>query len=66
MYILNPALLKTLVKKKALVVYKAKKTSIKVLKAKAPIIAFEEPSKTPAKSPKKAVVIEEVKEIVIY
>jgi DNA repair protein RadC len=37
-----------------------------VLKAKALIIASKKPSKTPTKSPKKAVVVEEVKEIIIY
>jgi hypothetical protein len=60
---LNLALLKTLPKKKALVVYKAKKARTKVLKAKAPIIASKEPSETPAKLPKKAVVVKEVKEV---
>jgi hypothetical protein len=63
---LNPALPKTLAKKKTLVVYSAKKASIKVLKAKEPITASKEPSRTPTKSPKKAVVVEEVKKVVIY
>jgi hypothetical protein len=36
-----------------------------VLKAKAPITASKEPSKTSAKSPKKAVAVKEVKEVVI-
>jgi hypothetical protein len=35
------------------------------LKVKAPVIASKEPSKTPAKSPEKAVVVKEVKEVVI-
>jgi hypothetical protein len=65
LYILNLALLKTLAKKKTLVVYSAKKASIKVLKAKEPITASKEPSKTPIKLPKKAVVVKEVKEVVI-
>jgi len=47
------------------VVHKAKKTNTKVLKAKAPVIASKEPLKTLAKSPKKAVVVKEVKEVVI-
>jgi hypothetical protein len=34
-------------------------------KAKAPVIASKEPSKAPAKSLKKAVVVEEVEEVVI-
>ena len=62
---LNPALPKTPPQKKQPVVYKAKKTSAKMPKAKAPIRASKEPSKTPAKSPKKVVVVEEVKEVVI-
>jgi hypothetical protein len=37
-----------------------------VLKAKAPIITSKESSKTPTKSPKKAVVVKEVKEGVIH
>jgi hypothetical protein len=37
-----------------------------VLKAKALITAFKEPFKTPTKSLKKAMVIKEVKEVVIY
>jgi hypothetical protein len=37
-----------------------------VLKAKVSITASKEPSKTPAKSLKKAVVVKEVKEVVIY
>jgi hypothetical protein len=61
----NPAPPKTLVKKKALIVYKAKKTSAKVPKAKVSIITSKEPSKTSIKSPKKAVVVKEVKEVVI-
>ena len=56
---------KTPTKKKQPIVYKAKKTNTKVLKAKAPIIASKEPSKTPIKSPKKVVVVEEVEEVVI-
>jgi hypothetical protein len=66
LYILNLALLKTLVKKKTLIVYNVKKASVKVLKAKEPIIAFKEPFRTPAKLPKKVVVVKEVKEVVIY
>jgi hypothetical protein len=34
-------------------------------KAKAPIRASKEPSKTPVKSPKKAIVVEEVEEVAI-
>jgi hypothetical protein len=37
-----------------------------VLKAKASIATSKEPFKTLAKSPEKAVVVEEVEEIVIY
>jgi hypothetical protein len=37
-----------------------------VLKVKAPITAFKEPFKTFIKSPKKAVIVKEVKEVVIY
>jgi hypothetical protein len=48
------------------VVYKAKKTSAKVLKAKAPITLPKTLKKTPIKALKKAVVVEEVKEVVIY
>jgi hypothetical protein len=58
-------LLKTLPQKKQPVVYKAKKTSTKIPKAKAPIRASKEPSKTSAKSLKKAVVVEEVEEVAI-
>jgi hypothetical protein len=47
------------------VVYKAKKTSTKVPKAKAPITLPKTPTKTPTKEPKKAVVVKEVKEVVI-
>jgi hypothetical protein len=36
-----------------------------VLKAKALIITFKEPFKTPVKSLKKAVIIKEVKEVII-
>jgi hypothetical protein len=36
-----------------------------VPKAKTPIITSKEPSKTPVKLPKKAVIIEEVEEVVI-
>ena len=35
-------------------------------KAKAPIITSKEAPETPAKSPKKAVVVEEVEEVVIH
>jgi hypothetical protein len=56
---------KTPVKKKAPVVHKAKKTGAKVPKAKASVTASKEPSKTLAKSPEKAVVVEEVEEVVI-
>jgi hypothetical protein len=62
----NPALLKTLVWKKAVVVYKPKKTSAKVLKAKTPITLPKILKKIPAKAPIKAVVVKEVKEVVIY
>jgi hypothetical protein len=37
-----------------------------VLKAKAPIITSKEAPKSSVKSPKKAVVVEEVKEVVIH
>jgi hypothetical protein len=37
-----------------------------VPKAKTPVITSKESSKTPAKSPEKAVVVEEVEEVVIY
>jgi hypothetical protein len=47
------------------VVYKAKKTSAKVPKAKASITLPKKPKKTPIKAPKKAVVVEEVEEVVI-
>jgi hypothetical protein len=65
LYTSNPALPKTLAKKKQPIVYKAKKTGAKAPKAKAPITASKEPSKALAKSPKKAVVVEEVEEEVI-
>ena len=61
----NPAPPKTLAKKKQPVVHKTKKTSIKMPKAKAPIITSKEAPETPIKSPKKAVVVEEVEEVVI-
>jgi hypothetical protein len=61
----NLALPKTPAKKKQPVVHKTKKTSAKILKAKAPVITSKEALETPAKSPKKAVVVEEVKEVVI-
>ena len=61
----NPAPPKTLAKKKHPIVYKAKKTGAKVPKAKAPVITSKESSKTRAKSPEKAVVVEEVKGVVI-
>ena len=63
---LNLALPKTLVQKKAVVVYKPKKTSTKVLKAKTPITLPKTPKKTSIKAPAKAVVVEKVKEVVIY
>jgi hypothetical protein len=47
-------------------VYKAKKTSVKVPKAKALITLPKTLKKTPIKAPKKAVVVEEVKEVIIY
>jgi hypothetical protein len=56
---------KTPSQKKAPVVYKAKKTSAKVLKAKAPIVLPKTLKKTPAKAPIKAIVVEEVEEVVI-
>jgi hypothetical protein len=62
----NPALLKTLAKKKQLVVCKAKKTSAKVPKVKEPIVLPKTLKKTPAKAPKKVVVVKEVKEVVIH
>jgi hypothetical protein len=46
-------------------VYKAKKTGAKVLKAKAPIALSKSLKKGPTKAPKKAVVVKEVKGIVI-
>ena len=61
----NPAPPKTPAKKKHPIVYKAKKTGAKVPKAKAPVIASKESSKTRAKSPEKAVVVKEVEEVVI-
>jgi hypothetical protein len=61
----NPAPPKTPAKKKQLVVYKAKKTGAKVPKAKASITLPKTPKKTPIKAPKKAVVVEEVEEVVI-
>jgi hypothetical protein len=61
----NPAPPKTPPRKKQPVVHKAKKTSAKMPKAKAPIRASKEPSKASAKSPEKAVVVEEVEEVVI-
>jgi hypothetical protein len=62
---LNPAPPKSPIKKKQLVVYKAKKTGAKVPKAKAPIVLSKSPKKAPTKAPEKAVVVEEVKEVVI-
>jgi hypothetical protein len=47
------------------VVHKAKKTSAKVPKAKAPIITSKKPFKTLGKSLKNAVVVEKVKKVVI-
>jgi hypothetical protein len=46
-------------------VYKAKKTGAKVPKAKAPITLSKSPKKGPTKAPEKAVVVEEVKGVVI-
>jgi hypothetical protein len=37
-----------------------------VPKAKAPIVLSKSPKKAPAKAPKKAVVVKEVKKVVIY
>jgi hypothetical protein len=65
LYTLNPAPPKAPTKKKQPIVYKAKKTGAKMPKAKVPVIASKEPFKAPAKSPKKAVVVEEVEEVVI-
>jgi biotin synthase-related radical SAM superfamily protein len=48
------------------VVYKAKKTGAIMPKSKASIATSKEPSKTLPKSPKKAVAVEEVKEIIIH
>jgi hypothetical protein len=61
----NPAPPKTPAKKKQPVVRKAKKTGAKVPKAKEPIALPKTPKKTPAKAPEKAVVVEEVEEVVI-
>jgi hypothetical protein len=61
----NLALPKTPAKKKQPVVHKTKKTGAKMLKAKAPVITSKEAPETPVKSPEKAVVVEEVKEVVI-
>ena len=61
----NPAPPKTSTQKKQPVVHKAKETGAKVPKAKAHVTASKEPSKTPAKSLEKAVVVEEVEEVVI-
>jgi hypothetical protein len=46
-------------------VYKAKKTRAKVLKAKAPIALSKSPKKGLTKALKKAVVVKEVKGVVI-
>jgi hypothetical protein len=62
---LNPAPPKSLIKKKQLIIYKAKKTRAKVPKAKAPIALSKSPKKAPTKAPKKAVVVKEVKKVVI-
>jgi hypothetical protein len=61
----NPAPPKTLAEKKQPVVHKAKKTSAKVPKAKASVTLPKTLKKTPAKAPKKAVVVEGVEEVVI-
>jgi hypothetical protein len=66
LHIANLALLKTPTKKKQLVVCKVKITSAKVPKARAPIIPSKKPPKTHAKSPKKVVVVKEVKDVIIY
>ena len=47
-------------------VYKAKETGVKVPKAKAPIALSKTLKKTPAKALTKAIIVEEVKEVVIY
>jgi hypothetical protein len=60
----NSAPPKTQAKKKQPVVHKTKETGVKMPKAKAPVISSIEAPKTPAKSPKKAVVVEEVEEVV--
>jgi type VI protein secretion system component VasA len=65
LHISNPAPPKSPTKKKQPVVYKAKKTRAKVPKAKAPIALSKSPKKGPTKAPKKAVVVEEVKGVVI-
>jgi hypothetical protein len=57
---------KTLVKKKQPVVYKTKETGVKMPKAKALVISSIEALKTFIKSLKKAVVVEEVEEVVIH
>jgi len=61
----NSAPPKTPAKEKQPVVHKTKKTGVKMLKAKAPVISSIEALKTPVKSLEKAVVVEEVKEVVI-
>ena len=61
----NPALPKSPTKKKQLVVHKGKKTRAKVLKVKAPVALLKSPKKAPAKVLEKAVVVEEVEEVVI-
>jgi hypothetical protein len=63
---LNLALLKPLIKKKQLIIYKAKKTRAKVPKAKASITLSKSLKRAPAKAFKKAVIVKEVKEVVIY
>jgi hypothetical protein len=65
LHISNPAPPKSPTKKKQPVVYKAKKTRAKVPKAKAPIALSKSPKKGPTKASKKAVVVEEVKGVVI-
>jgi hypothetical protein len=65
LYILNPAPPKSLTKKKQPVVYKAKKTGAKVPKANASIALSKSPKKGAIKLPKKAVVVKEVKGVVI-
>jgi hypothetical protein len=63
---LNLALLKLLIKKKQLIIYKIKKTKTKILKVKAFITLFKLFKNGLIKAFKKVIIVKKVKRVIIY